>query len=238
MIQSTPFAECVRQAFQPTPRGVIGLVDDLFEVSRDHQLHLRFEEGRCAVRRLGADEADALMLPLPKSVFRAALARVAALCHEQHPGSVTPYRGACEIAVPPSSPQALSPSTCHVSFVNTASDQQLELRFSGITIGDGRQFTVLLRDQRIVMVRGHALRYIPHDSNPSDAGSYGILSRDPGGEIMVALFRVSEVIGVYHGDLDEPGGDPSSDTKSTTEPELSARDAQRREAADAPNWPL
>jgi hypothetical protein len=88
MIQSTPFAERVQKAFHPTPRGVVGLVDDLLGLCRIHQLRLRFADGHCSVRRIGADDADALNVPLPKSVFRAALARVAALCNEHHPGSV------------------------------------------------------------------------------------------------------------------------------------------------------
>jgi hypothetical protein len=140
-------------------------------------------------------------------VFRAALARVAALCNEQHPGSVTPYRGESEVVVPPPpSPNCSPPSTCHVSFLNTPSEQHLEMRFSRSTAGHGNRFTVLLRDQRSVTVYGHALKYIQNPSNPADYGSYGILSRVSGGEVLTALFRVSEVIGVFSGDLRESDG--------------------------------
>jgi hypothetical protein len=211
MTQSTPFAERVQKAFRPTPRGVVGLVDDLLGLCRVHQLRLRFADGHCSVRRLGADETDALNVPLPKSVFRAALARVAALCNEQRPGSVTPYRGEGEVVVPgPDSPSCASPSTCHVSFMNTPAEQRLEVRFSRSSAGDGNRFTVLLRDNRTVTVFGHALRYIENASNPTDCGSYGILSSAGGTEVLVALFRTSEVVGVFSGDISEPGGSPTA----------------------------
>ncbi len=225
MIQSTPFAERVQKAFRPTPRGVVGLVDDLLGLCRVHQLRLRFADGHCSVRRLGTDDTDALTVPLPKSVFRAALARVAALCNDQHPGSVTPYRGEGEVVVPPSlSPNCTPPSTCYVSFTNTPSEQQLEMRFSRSSAGNGNHFTVLLRDKRTVMVYGHALKYVQNASNTTDYGSYGILSRTDGGEVLVALFRVSEVIGVFSGDIREPGG--SAET---------GRETQRRRALEDPS---
>lgn len=206
MIRSTPFAERVQSAFKPTPRGVVGLVDDLLGLCRVHQLRMSFRDGSCSVRRLGADVQDALEVPLPKSVFRAVLARIAALCNEYHPHSVTPYRGEGEIVVPPtSSPNCASPSTCYVSFTNTPSEQQLEMRFSQSSASKGTRFTVLLRDKRTVTVFGHELKYLRNNSNPSDPGSYGILSRVGGTETLVALFRVSAVIGVFSGELGELG---------------------------------
>ncbi len=205
MIRSTPFAERVQSAFKPTPRGVVGLVDDLLNLCRVHQLRMNFRDGHCSVRRLGADAQDALDVSVPKSVFRAVLARIAALCNEHHPHSVTPYRGEGEIVVPPPiSPNCLPPSTCYVSFTNTPSEQQLDMRFSRSSAGEGSRFTVLLRDKRTVTVFGHAVQYVPGmQSNSNDSGSYGILSRVGGTEVLVALFRVSEVIGVFSGDLRE-----------------------------------
>jgi hypothetical protein len=207
MIHSTPFAERVRRAFQPTPRGVIGLVDDLLGLCRTHQLHINFQDSHCYVRPLGTDPQDSLDVPLLKSVFRAVLARIAALCNERYPGSVTPYRGEGEIVVPaPISENCVSPSTCYVEFTNTPSDQRLEVRFSRSSAGDGSRFTVLLRDKRTVTVFGHALKYVQNASNPSDYGSYGILSRVGGAEVLVALFPVREVTGVFSGDIRESGG--------------------------------
>ncbi|MGL6097925.1 MAG: hypothetical protein ACRC7O_19255 [Fimbriiglobus sp.] len=239
MIQPTPFAELIQKAFRPTPRGVVGFVEDLLDLSLVHQLRFGFTEGHCSVRRLGADHADTLTVPLPKSVFRAALARVAALCNEQHPGSVTPYGGEGEVALPPPfSPNGSPPSTCYVSFTNTPTEQQLEMRFSRSSAGDGNRFTVLLRDQRTVTVYGHALKYIQNPSNPTDYGSYGILCRGSGGEVLAALFRVSEVIGVFSGDLRESGGSTPSAVGPNTAAVLSGREAQRQRALDDPSQGL
>ena len=234
MSESSPFAEGLRMAFRPTSRGVVGLVDDLLGLCEVHQLGLRFEEGSCLVRRLGADIGDSLTVPIPKSVVRAALARIAALCDEQHPGSVTPYRGAGELAVPPPrSPSSTPPSTCHVSFVNTPAEQHLEMRFSRSSAGEENRFTVLLRDQRIITVHGHALQYIPNATNAADLGSYGVLSRGSSGDVLIALFRASEVIGVFRSDRSESGGNASSESVM-----ISGREAQRQEAANAPSWPI
>lgn len=206
MIRSTPFAERIQEAFKPTSRGVVGFFDDVLNLCRVHQLRINFQDGHCSVRRLGADAEDSLDVPLPKSVFRAALARIAALCNEQHPHSVTPYRGEGEIAVPPTSPNGVPPSTCHVSFTNTPSEQRLEVRFARSSAGDAGRFTVLLRDQRTVTVVGHAVKFVPGmESNSSDSGSYGVLSRVGDTEVLVALFRASEVIGVFNGELHDLG---------------------------------
>jgi hypothetical protein len=218
MIHSTPFAEEVQKAFEPTQRGAVGLVDNLLGLCRIHQLRLRFADGHCSVQRLGEDDADAISIPLSKSVFRAAVARVAALCEEQHPGSTTPYRGEGELIVPaPYSPRYIPPSACYVSFTNTPSDQWLEMRFACSSFGKGNRFTVLLRDQRTVTVFGHALTYVEHASTSTDDGSYGILARNEGGEVLVALFRVSEVIGVFSGDVREPAPTREANTPSATQ---------------------
>ncbi len=64
-----------------------------------------------------------------------------------------------------------------------------------------REFTVLLRDSRVVTVRGHALKYVQNPANPGDYGSYAILARAEAGDITVALFRVTEVTGIFSGNM-------------------------------------
>ena len=64
-------------------------------------------------------------------------------------------------------------------------------------------FRVLLRDNRVVMVRGHAVQYLPKPSSPSDVASYGILGRIAGQEVLVALFRASEVTGIFAGAMEQ-----------------------------------
>ena len=63
-----------------------------------------------------------IQVPLPKSVFRAALARLAALCNERNPGSVSSYGGEGELVI------GAEPShVCHVTFTNTSSTQWVRL---------------------------------------------------------------------------------------------------------------
>jgi hypothetical protein len=67
-----------------------------------------------------------------------------------------------------------------------------------------RTFTVLLRDRSVVTVRGYRLNYLPNTATSADPGSYAILSRTDGRETTVALFRVSEVTGIFSGEM-RPG---------------------------------
>lgn len=191
MIQLSPFSERLRTVFTPSPRGVVGLVDDLLELGREHGLRLDFHDGYCSVRPLDAVTQDAIDVPLQKSVFRAVLARVAALCNERVPNSVTPYGGCGELSVG-SNPAKL----LRVSFVNTATEQQLNVSYLGVCWDDIRQFTVLLRDNRIVTVRGNILKYVGDSSNSADNESCDIFYRIKEVEALVASFRVREVTGV------------------------------------------
>ncbi len=66
---------------------------------------------------------------------------------------------------------------------------------------DGRRlFTVLLKDGRTVSVRGHALKqWQPTVSG--DSGSFGVVIRAAREEVLVALFRTGEVVGIFEGEL-------------------------------------
>src|SRR5437762_785500 len=68
------------------------------------------------------------------------------------------------------------------------------------TDDDLKQFTVLLKDGREVTVRGQGLKHLPASVN-GDGGSYGIISRSGGEEILVALFRVLEIVGIFYGEV-------------------------------------
>lgn len=115
------FEERVRLAFVPTPRAVLGLVDDLLELGREQSLSLTFRDGTCFVTPVG-DASNAVEVPLPKSVFRAVLARVAALCNEQRPNSVSLSGGTGEVRVGTD-----SRTTLRVAFTNTPGDQRLQV---------------------------------------------------------------------------------------------------------------
>jgi hypothetical protein len=67
-----------------------------------------------------------------------------------------------------------------------------------------KEFTVLLRDNRVVTVQGHGLKYLQNPANPNDYGSYAVLGPGEGGEVVVALFRVSEVTGIFNGTVGHP----------------------------------
>lgn len=115
-----------RALVHPT-RGVIGLVDDLLAMCREQGLQLDWQAHRCRVRSCGGDWEELLDVPLMdnprrKSVFRAILARVAALCNEQTPNSVSPYGGQGELTL-----GGIPPAVVRVTFANTPEEQKLEL---------------------------------------------------------------------------------------------------------------
>lgn len=68
------------------------------------------------------------------------------------------------------------------------------------TSDDGlREFTVLMNDGRIAVVRGHQLKHDPHPLAGQDV--FRVVVRTETGESNVAVFKGSEVTGIFHGDL-------------------------------------
>jgi len=115
-------SELIRQLLRPTQRGVVGLVDDLLESCRAQELQLDWHADQCRVRASGLEPEEFIAVPLPKSVFRAVLARLATLCNERNPGSVSPYGGEGELTV------GGDPATvCQVTFTNTPGVQSVRL---------------------------------------------------------------------------------------------------------------
>jgi hypothetical protein len=122
MSNPPPFEDLIRPVFSPTQRGVAGLVDDLLRICRDRGLQLDWHAGQCRIRSIGVVPEEAIEVPLPRSVFRAILARLAALCDERGPGSVSPYGGEGELAV------GVAPVIlCAVTFTNTPGEQRVQL---------------------------------------------------------------------------------------------------------------
>ena len=72
-------------AIEHPSRDVVGLVDDLLAVCSQHGLQLDWQAGHCRARSNGGDWEDLPGLAVRKSVLRAVLARVAALCNEHAP---------------------------------------------------------------------------------------------------------------------------------------------------------
>lgn len=122
MSTTSPCSRILRRVLLQPSRGIVGLVDDLLMLCREHALHLDWQTGHCRARCFGSDWEDVIDLPVRKSVLRAVLARIAALCNEQNPNSVSQYGGRCELSV------GQTPvTTMRVMFVNTPAEQRLEL---------------------------------------------------------------------------------------------------------------
>ena len=66
------------------------------------------------------------------------------------------------------------------------------------THDDGlREFTVLLKDGRILAVRGHGLKHEPSPREGQD--TYSIVVRSGEEELLVALFKSNDVSGIFCG---------------------------------------
>jgi hypothetical protein len=62
-----------------------------------------------------------------------------------------------------------------------------------------REFSVLLKDGRVVAVRGHGLKHEPHPLAGQDV--FGIVVRTETEEVLVALFKSADIAGIFYGDL-------------------------------------
>ena len=108
------------------------MVEGLLAASWEHRLRLDWEANHCRVR-LGNGPEDWFEVPLPKSVIRAALARIAVLCKQHKANSVSPYGGQGELSVGSNSPVVFQ-----VAFANIPDEQSLELvRGPSARVGDG-----------------------------------------------------------------------------------------------------
>jgi len=112
----------LRHALATPTRNVVGLVDEVLALCQEHGLQLDWQEGGCRIRSSGGEPEGTIDVPLRKSVFRAILARVAVLCNERSPNSVSPYGGQGEVSV-----GADPAMTFRVEFANTPDEQRLEL---------------------------------------------------------------------------------------------------------------
>jgi hypothetical protein len=136
MSQQLSLPDRLRHAFATPNRGILGLVDELLAASLEQDLRLDWEGGLCQVGFSQGALADRIEMPLPRTVFRAVLARIATLCNGRVPNSVTPYGGSGEVVVDTSPGRRI-----RVAFVNTSQAQRLELSpvGTGIPHQDGGQ---------------------------------------------------------------------------------------------------
>jgi hypothetical protein len=126
MKTATALADALVKAFDPPASGFVGIVDNLLQLCRGGDMELAWRSNACHVRIRQGTLEESLDLPLRKAVLRAMLARVAALCNQRQPGSVSPYGGQGEIHL---GPGPLAVFSAH--FVNTAAEQSLQLTHLG-----------------------------------------------------------------------------------------------------------
>lgn len=122
MNNSAMSLEPLRRSFANPTGGVLGLVDDLLAAAHERGLQLDWKANHCRVQFRDGGPPASIEVPLRKSVVRAALARIAVLCNQCKPNSVSPYGGHGELLV------GTDPSTVmRVAFVNTPDEQSVEL---------------------------------------------------------------------------------------------------------------
>jgi hypothetical protein len=122
MNTTSKLAEAIRHKIEHPTRGVVGIVDDLLRLCPEQGLRLDWQADGCRIHCRTGDSEETIDVPLRKSVFRAILARIAVLCNEQSPNSVSPYGGESELSI------GTNPRTVfRVSFANTPAEQMLEL---------------------------------------------------------------------------------------------------------------
>jgi hypothetical protein len=102
--------------------GVLGLVEDVLAYCRDHRVHLVWRPGVVTTRPVAGGPEERMSVTLRGSVFRAAIARLAALCNRGRETPVSPYGGSGEFTDDRS-----STTIFRVEFANTPDDQRLEL---------------------------------------------------------------------------------------------------------------
>jgi hypothetical protein len=122
MSTATTFSGVIRGILEHPTRGVVGVVEDLLAACPEQGLHLEWSADACRAQSLGAGANEKTNVSLRKSVFRAILARVAALCNERHPHSVSPYGGETELSLCQNQGMVF-----RVSFVNTPEEQRLTI---------------------------------------------------------------------------------------------------------------
>jgi hypothetical protein len=131
VIASQTIHDCLQRAFAPAQRGIVGLTEQLLGACVGGQVEFECVGDRCVCRWTVSGDTEEATVPLPPAAFRTILARIAVLCNERSPNSVTPYGGEGLLAV------KSHPSTVfQVTFVNTPDKQQLELKSLGAEVLD------------------------------------------------------------------------------------------------------
>jgi hypothetical protein len=119
---NTTTADRLRTLFETGSQTSAGLAEELLSFAKEQPLRCEWRNDACWVQRTENRTQELVEVPIPKSVFRAVLARVAALCNEQTPNGVSPYGGEAVLW-----DDSQPPCAVRVSFKNTPVEQRLEL---------------------------------------------------------------------------------------------------------------
>jgi len=121
-------SDAITRVIEHPTGGVLGLVDELLALCPEQGLRLEWQGDHCHIQTFEKDLATAFDVSLRKSVFRAILARFAALCNERMANSVSPYGGHGSFSI------ATNPAKLfRIAFANTTGEQKLEVKHSGVS---------------------------------------------------------------------------------------------------------
>jgi hypothetical protein len=110
----------VSKAFEPPENGFVGIVDNLLQLCLGGAITIVWTGNGCRVGIRHGTVEETHDIALRKSVFRAILARIATLCNQHKPDSVSPYGGNGEIHV--------TTATFSAYLVNTTAEQSVQLK--------------------------------------------------------------------------------------------------------------
>jgi hypothetical protein len=122
MNTTSQISAILRRVLERPSRDVVGMANDLLSACQEQALQLDGQADCLRIRPLAGGSEEAIDNPFRKSVFRAIVARLAALCNERNPGSVSPYGGQGRLSVG-ANPSAL----IDVTFSNTSDEQWFKL---------------------------------------------------------------------------------------------------------------
>jgi hypothetical protein len=122
MNTTSHFAGVFQRVLDNPTGGVAGMVDELLALCLEHDVQLDWQLERCRIRRRGGEWEELVTVPIDRPFFRAILARIAVLCNERVPNSVSPYGGHGELLA------GANPRTAFkVTFTNTPAEQHVTL---------------------------------------------------------------------------------------------------------------
>lgn len=162
-MNTTQLSEFIRVVLTQPTGGIVGLVDELLGISSLQDIHLSWQAGSCRVRFLEGE----IEVPLRRSVVRAILARVAVLCNQQKPNSVSPYGGQSELLI--HTPDRTT--FLRVAFINTPDEQSMELRRIPAFIHTPAVDPSPLSPPTSSLVAGRQLLQESAQQGPDDAGT-------------------------------------------------------------------